>query len=72
MFGLCIIDVSGDVQETVTQLKKVKGVKDSFIVYGGHDVVALLNAKGLNEVREVVFDIRKVPGVLRTETLIEA
>jgi hypothetical protein len=40
-------------------------------VYGGHDIVALLNAKDLSEVREVVFDIRKVPGVLRTETLIE-
>jgi hypothetical protein len=71
MFGICIIDVSGDVEETVKQLKTVKGVKDSFIVYGGHDIVALLNAKGLNEVREVVFNIRKVPGVLRTETLIE-
>jgi uncharacterized protein with GYD domain len=71
MFGLCTIDVSGDIQEIVKQLKTVKGVKDSFIVYGGHDIVALLNAKDLSEVREVVFDIRKVPGVLRTETLIE-
>ena len=71
MFSLCIIDVSGDVQGTVKQLKTVKGVRDSFIVYGGHDIVTLSNAKDLNEVREAVFDIRKVPGVLRTETLIE-
>jgi|GEM_PF-3283883 len=71
MFGLCIVDVSGDVEETVRRLKTVRGVKDSFIVYGAHDIVTLLNAKDLGEVRQVVFSIRKVPGVLRTETLIE-
>ncbi|HYA22022.1 MAG TPA: Lrp/AsnC ligand binding domain-containing protein [Thermoproteota archaeon] len=71
MFGLCIIDVSGDVEDTVNRLKTVKGVKDAFIVYGAHDIVTLLNAKDLSEVRQIVFSIRKVPGVLRTETLIE-
>ena len=40
-------------------------------MYGAHDIVTLLNAKDLGEVRQVVFSIRKVPGVLRTETLIE-
>jgi len=34
-------------------------------------MVALLNAKDLNEIRDIVFEIRKIRGVMKTETLIE-
>ena len=71
MIGLCIVDVTGDVQEELALMKKTKGVKDGFIVFGGHDMVALLNAKDLNEIRDIVFEIRKIRGVMKTETLIE-
>jgi DNA-binding Lrp family transcriptional regulator len=71
MFALCILDVSGDVEEVLALTKKAKGVKDAFIVFGGHDLVALLNAKDLNEIRQVVFEIRRIRGVTKTETLIE-
>lgn len=71
MFGLCIVDVAGDVQEELALMKRTKGVKDAFIVFGGHDMVALLNAKDLSEIRAIVFEIRKIRGVTKTETLIE-
>lgn len=52
-------------------LCKIKGVKEVYGVFGRYDFVVKVETKTLEELGNIVADnIRGVPGVLSTETLV--
>ena len=53
-------------------LEKISGVTEAKTVYGEYDVVARLETQSLRELDEIVTSIRKIPGIVRTITLISA
>mgnify|MGYP000663301876 CR=1 FL=1 len=53
-------------------LEKIRGVTEAKTVYGEYDVVARLETQSLRELDEIVTNIRKIPGIVRTITLISA
>jgi DNA-binding Lrp family transcriptional regulator len=54
----------------VEDLKKVSGVSEVYPSKGLYDVVALVEARSMNELREVILpDIRKVDNMKSTLTL---
>jgi len=61
---------TGSVGEVLKDLKKVEGVDEAFIVYGVHDIVAKVNAKSMDQLKEIVtWHIRKINHVRQTLTM---
>jgi DNA-binding Lrp family transcriptional regulator len=47
------------------QLRRLKGVTDSFMIYGRYDAVLILHGKDLEEVHDIIMtEIQPVPGVV--------
>lgn len=73
MRGLVLIRLrTRDLTNFLKKLKNVPGVRDSFIVFGRFDAIALIESNTLDKLKEVVLNIQKIEGVKKTETLIEA
>jgi len=53
------------------RLRKVNKIMESFPVSGQFDAVAVINVKELFEIKDVTTEIQKIPGVERTETMVE-
>ncbi|MEM0015901.1 MAG: Lrp/AsnC ligand binding domain-containing protein [Saccharolobus sp.] len=50
--------------------KKVTGVLRADPVYGEYDVVIEIEAKTSDELKKIVYEIRRNPNIIRTVTLI--
>lgn len=53
------------------RLRQIQSVTNSFPVSGQFDAVAIINVKILSEIKDIAGQIQKIPGVERTETLVE-
>ena len=53
------------------RLRKVDKVTESFPVSGQYDAVAVIEVNELFEIKDIATQIQKIPGVIRTETLVE-
>lgn len=53
------------------KLKSIEGVEEAYVVYGVYDLVAKIEAKTMNELKEIVSSkIRKLDKVRSTLTMI--
>ena len=65
--------ISGNETIILEKLKEIPEILDSFITFGEYDVNILLKANSAKELGKIVTGkIRKINGVLKTLTLIEA
>lgn len=56
-----------ETRDAYRQLKGLKAVTASFMVYGRFDAVAIIQAKNLEEIRHILFsEIQPIPGVIET------
>jgi len=63
----------GKVKSVLEALRKTKGVRYAYGVFGRYDVVVMIEAENLNELTSIVVnDIASIDGVASTETLIKA
>jgi len=53
------------------RLRKVNLISDSFPVSGQFDAVAVIDVTELSEIKSITTEIQLIPGVDRTETMIE-
>ena len=53
------------------RLRKVDKITESFPVSGQYDAVAVIDVNELFEIKDVTTLIQKIPGVVRTETMVE-
>ncbi|MHC1586752.1 MAG: Lrp/AsnC ligand binding domain-containing protein [Candidatus Hecatellaceae archaeon] len=57
--------------EEIVRTRKIRGVKIANSVFGRFDAVVVVEAKDLDELRKIVYEmVEKVPSVVHTETLI--
>ena len=62
---------AGREEEAMSNISKIEEVKKAFQVYGVYDVVAEVEGKSLDDIREVIVKkVRRVPGVRSTITMI--
>ncbi|MGC9148915.1 MAG: Lrp/AsnC family transcriptional regulator [Sulfolobales archaeon] len=60
----------GSEEEIMSQLAKIPNVKETYLVYGVYDLVAVVEAQTQDELRElVVKHIRRLPKVRSTTTM---
>ena len=69
--GIVIGTKKEEFPDIVERVRKVPGVKAVYVVAGSYDVIADIMIKNLEGLREILYEIRGIPGVLRTETWIE-
>ena len=53
------------------RLRKVNNITDSFPVSGQFDAVAVIDVNQLPQIKDITTEIQKIPGVERTETMVE-
>jgi len=53
------------------RLRKVHDITESFPVSGQFDAVAVIDVLELSTIKDVTTEIQKIPGVERTETMVE-
>ena len=53
------------------RLRKVEKISESFPVSGQFDAVAIILVNELFEIKDITTKIQKIPGVERTETMVE-
>ncbi len=67
--------ISGDIGDEARLLKrvrKVKGVKEAFALYGTYDIIAKVASDSMDELKHIItWRIRKLAGVRATLTLME-
>ena len=70
--AVVLMNVNADSTSRIaSDLSGMSGVSEVYSVAGNYDLVAVLRAKDNETLADLVSDtIRKVPGVVRTETLI--
>ena len=61
----------GSEDEVFEELTKIPGVEEAYIVYGAYDIIVLVRAESLNELRSIVINkIRRIPKVRSTTTMV--
>ncbi len=53
------------------RLRKVQNITESFPVSGQFDAVAVIDVLELSAIKDITTEIQKIPGVERTETMVE-
>ena len=66
-----IILVKSPKKLIAARLRKVNLISDSFPVSGQFDAVAVINVTELSDIKSITTEIQLIPGVDRTETMIE-
>ncbi len=72
MRALCLIAVKPGIVDAVVHIlkKKRKIIKDVMIVTGRADVCAVMRGT-IDEINQMVIDLKKIKEIVTTETLIE-
>jgi DNA-binding Lrp family transcriptional regulator len=61
----------GSEEEVLKELQDVEGVKEAYIVYGIHDVVAMIEAETMDKLKNIVtLDIRRLKKIRSSLTMI--
>jgi DNA-binding Lrp family transcriptional regulator len=66
---LVVVEI-GREHEIADQIRNLPGITEIAVTYGQYDIVAKLTAETMADLDRVVTLIRKIPGVLRTSTLV--
>ena len=66
-----IILVKSPKKLIAARLRKVDLISDSFPVSGQFDAVAVIDVTELSDIKSITTEIQLIPGVDRTETMIE-
>jgi DNA-binding Lrp family transcriptional regulator len=63
--------VAGAEAKVFEALSKIEGVEEVNVVYGEYDIIAKVNARSMDDLRNIVVkQIRGVRGIVKTETAI--
>ena len=66
-----IILVKSPKKLIAARLLKISQIIESFPVSGQFDAVAIISVKELREIKDTTTQIQQIPGVERTETMVE-
>ena len=62
----------GKEHDAAQKIRKTKEVTEALVTYGLYDIVARIEAKSLGQLDKIVTDIRQMPEIQQTSTLVGA
>ena len=60
----------GKEHDAAQKIRKTKEVTDALVTYGLYDVVVRIESKSLGQLDKIVTDIRQMPEIQQTSTLV--
>jgi DNA-binding Lrp family transcriptional regulator len=69
---ILIVTEVGKEYDVVRKLKEMKSTVEVAVVYGEYDAFVKFMVGNLKELDAIVTEIRKIPGIIRTITLISS
>ena len=67
---LISVDSSVDTAKVSTKLTKLSDVKTVYEITGQYDISVIVRAQNIIEINKCIDDLRKIPGVIDTNTVI--
>ena len=67
---LISVDSSVDTAKVSTKLTKLSDVKTVYEITGQYDISVIARAQNITEINKCIDDLRKIPGVIDTNTVI--
>ena len=67
---LISVDSSVDTAKVSTKLTKLSDVKTVYEITGQYDISVIVRAQNITEINKCIDDLRKIPGVIDTNTVI--
>ena len=67
---LISVDSSVDTAKVSTKLTKLSDVKTIYEITGQYDISVIIRAQNITEINKCIDDLRKIPGVIDTNTVI--
>jgi len=62
----------GSEHEIAHRLKKMEDVTEALVTYGLWDIVARIETQNLQKLDSIITEIRKIPDITQTSTLVSA
>ncbi len=67
---LVSVDSAADTSKVSLKLAKLEGVKTVYEITGQYDITTIINASSIAEINNSIDSLRKIPGVVDTNTVI--
>jgi Lrp/AsnC family transcriptional regulator, leucine-responsive regulatory protein len=67
---LISVDSSTDTAKVSEKLAKLEGVKTVYEITGQYDITTIISATNISEINKSIDALRKIPGVIDTNTVI--
>ena len=67
---LISVESSIDTSKVSSKLTKLEGVRTVYEITGQYDITAIINGPSINEINLCIDELRKIPGVSDTNTVI--
>ena len=67
---LVSVDSATDTSKVSTKLAKLEGVKTVYEITGQYDITTIISASNISEINTSIDALRKIPGVVDTNTVI--
>lgn len=60
-------------EKVLTKITKIDGIEEAYILYGVYDILAKIKTESMENLKQtIIWQIRKIEGVVSTLTLIVA
>ncbi|HDJ89510.1 MAG TPA: Lrp/AsnC family transcriptional regulator [Thermoprotei archaeon] len=70
-YVIIVVEV-GKEYDVLGKLRSFENVTEARVVYGEYDLVARVEVESIKKLEKIIMEIRRIPGVLRSATLISA
>jgi DNA-binding Lrp family transcriptional regulator len=67
---LVSVDSASDTSKVSAKLAKIEGVKTVYEITGQYDITTIISASNISEINNSIDALRKIPGVIDTNTVI--
>ncbi len=67
---LVSVDSTADTSKVSQRLTKLQGMKTVYEITGQYDIIAIISASAIAEINNSIDALRKIPGVVDTNTVI--
>lgn len=67
---LISVDSTTDTSKVSEKLAKLEGVKTVYEITGQYDIITIISATNISEINSSIDALRKIPGVIDTNTVI--
>ena len=71
VIGFVLIHVSaGTEHQVIEQLKIIKEIPEAYVTFGSWDIIVRIETTEIGKLESIVSEIRQIPDVLQTTTLL--